>query len=287
MTNFFEVLAQSPAALISTAALLGLMVGSFLNVVIYRLPVMLQRDWRAQALEVLELPADPDQPRFNLMLPASRCGCGAPIRAWHNLPVLGWLLLRGRARCCGARISARYPLVEALTAALSGFCAWKFGYSPALVASLLMTWVLVAATFIDWDTQLLPDDLTMPLLWAGLLFAAIGAGFAGVSLPDAVFGAIAGYLSLWLVYWGFKLATGKEGMGYGDFKLLGALGAWLGWQALPQIILLSSVVGALIGISLMLTKQMKQGQAMPFGPYLAVAGWLSMIGVDVLGWLQP
>ena len=282
-----ELLAQNPALLIALCGLLGLMVGSFLNVVIYRLPVMLEREWLAQARETLQLEPEPEAPRFNLAKPASRCGCGAAIKVSHNIPVLSWLLLRGKAACCGARISARYPLVELLTGLMSAACAWRFGYGTELLAALGITWVLIAAGFIDLDTQLLPDDLTLPLLWAALLFALGGWGFAGVSLPAAVAGAMAGYLSLWLVYWGFKLVTGKEGMGYGDFKLLAALGAWLGWQALPQIILLSSLVGAVVGIALVASKRLKQGQPMPFGPYIAAAGWLAMMGVNVLALLAP
>ena len=280
-----QLLSGNPLLLIAVVAGFGLMVGSFLNVVIYRLPVMMQRSWEAQAREALQLePVSAEPARFNLAVPPSRCGsCGAPIRFWQNIPVLSWVFLRGKAACCKAPISVRYPLIEALTGAMSAVCAWQFGATSALLGALAITWLLIAATFIDWDTQLLSDDITLPLLWLGLLFAVGGWGFAGVSLASAVIGAMAGYLSLWLVFWAFKLVTGKEGMGYGDFKLLAALGAWLGWQALPQIILLSSVVGAVVGIVLMATKLMKQGQPMPFGPYLAAAGWLAMMGVNVLG----
>lgn len=284
-----NLLAASELLLIGFAALLGLMVGSFLNVVVYRLPVMLERRWQGEARELLAqaapdeaVPAEP----FNLATPRSRCGaCGTTIPARHNLPVLSWLWLRGRAACCGARISARYPLVELLTALASGACAWRFGFTPELGAALLLSWTLIALTFIDFDTQLLPDDLTLPLVWLGLLFALVGVRVGDASLADAVAGAMAGYLALWSVYWGFRLVTGKEGMGYGDFKLLAALGAWLGWQALPQIILLSSLVGAVSGIALIVARRQDRSAPMPFGPYLAVAGWLALMGVDLLAFL--
>ena len=283
-----ELFSANPPVQIALAGLLGLLVGSFLNVVIYRLPVMMERAWQAQAREALQLEALAEAARFTLAVPRSRCGaCGVAIKPWQNIPVLSWLLLRGKAACCGAPIAVRYPLVEALCGLMTALCAWRFGASTAMIAAVLITWVLIAAAFIDFDTQLLPDDLTLPLLWLALLFAVGGWGFAGVTLMSSVIGAMAGYLSLWLVYWGFKLATGKEGMGYGDFKLLAALGAWLGWQALPQIILLSSVVGAVVGITLMATKLLKQGQPMPFGPYLAAAGWLAMMGVNVLALFTP
>ena len=286
-----SLLAASEPLLIGCVALLGLMVGSFLNVVVYRLPVMLERRWQAEARELLALaPADESTPSaepFNLATPRSRCGsCGTTIPARHNLPVLSWLLLRGRAACCGARISARYPLVELLTALASAACAWRFGFTPELAAALLLSWTLVALTFIDLDTQLLPDDLTLPLVWLGLLLALAGVRVGEASLADAVIGAVAGYLALWSVYWGFRLATGKEGMGYGDFKLLAALGAWLGWQALPQIILLSSLVGAVSGLALIALRRQERSAPMPFGPYLAVAGWLALMGVDLLAALD-
>lgn len=283
-----ELLAASEPLLIGVVALLGLMVGSFLNVVVYRLPVMLERRWQAEARELLALPVDeaPAEP-FNLATPRSRCGaCGTPIPAQHNLPVLSWLWLRGRAACCGARISARYPLVELLTALASAACAWRFGFTPELAAALLLSWTLIALTFIDFDTQLLPDDLTLPLVWLGLLLALAGVHVGDASLADAVVGAVAGYLALWSVYWGFRLATGKEGMGYGDFKLLAALGAWLGWQALPQIILLSSLVGAVSGLALIALRRQDRSAPMPFGPYLAAAGWLALMGVDLLALLS-
>lgn len=275
-----EALAAYPALLQLCAGVLGLLVGSFLNVVIHRLPLMMERRWQQEAHELLGHAAAV-QPPLSLHKPASRCpACGAAIKPWQNIPVLSWLLLRGRAACCQAKISPRYPLVELLTGLASAACAWRFGFGLELVGALLLTWVLIALTFIDLDTQLLPDDLTLPLLWLGLLFAVLGGW---VDLQSAVIGAMAGYLSLWLVYWGFKLATGKEGMGYGDFKLLAALGAWLGWAALPQIILLSSLAGAFTGITMIALRRQQRGAAMPFGPFLAVAGWLALMGVDALG----
>ncbi len=285
---FVDALAASAPLLIVCAGLLGLMIGSFLNVVIYRLPKMMERTWQAEARSILQLPA-PDEAtsaaRFNLLTPGSRCGaCGVAIKPWHNLPVFGWLLLRGKAACCAAAISVRYPLVELLTGLMSAACAWRFGFCFELAGALLLTWSLIALAFIDLDTQLLPDDITLPLLWAGLLFSLWG-GY--VPLDQAVIGAIAGYLALWLVFWAFKLATGKEGLGFGDFKLLAALGAWLGWAALPQIILLSSVVGAVTGIALIALRRHQRGAAMPFGPFLAAAGWLALMGVDVLSTVVP
>jgi len=275
-----DALAASTPLLIVCAGALGLLVGSFLNVVIYRLPKIMERRWQQEAREILAL--EPvEQPPFTLNKPASRCqACGVPIKPWQNIPVVSWLALRGRAACCGVSISARYPVVELLTGLMSAAAAWHFGYGWPLAGALLLTWALVALAFIDLDTQLLPDDITLPLLWLGLLFAVHGGGL--VPLHSAVIGAIAGYLVLWLVFWAFKLATGKEGLGYGDFKLLAALGAWLGWAALPQIILLSSIVGAVSGIALIALKRQQRGGAMPFGPFLAAAGWLALMGVDVL-----
>ena len=281
-----SLLAASEPLLIACAALLGLLVGSFLNVLIYRLPVMLEQRWQAEARDLLaQAPPEVLAP-FNLATPGSRCGaCGTPIRPLHNIPLLSWLWLRGRAACCGAPIALRYPLVELLSALVSGACAWRYGFSPELAAALLLSWALIALAFIDLDTQLLPDDLTLPLIWIGLLLALAGVPVGSASLEEAVIGAVAGYLTLWTVYWAFRLVTGKEGMGYGDFKLLAALGAWLGWQALPQIILLSSLVGAVSGLVQIALKRQQRGATMPFGPYLAAAGWLALMGVDVLGWL--
>ena len=280
-----ELLAASPPLLLGCVLVLGLLVGSFLNVVIHRLPLMMEQRWQQEARDILALEPPADGTPISLSKPGSRCpACGVAIKPWQNIPLVSWLALRGKAACCGVRISPRYPLVELLTGLMSAACAWRFGLSLELAGALALSWTLIALAFIDLDTQLLPDDLTLPLLWAGLLFSLVG-GYA--SVQDAVIGAMAGYLSLWLVYWGFKLATGKEGMGYGDFKLLAALGAWLGWQALPQIILLSSIVGALSGIAMVLFKRQQRGAAMPFGPYLAAAGWLALIGVDVLSLVAP
>jgi len=268
-----ELLQQSAPVAIGCAALIGLLVGSFLNVVIHRVPLMLEREWAAQAAQMRGEP-EPETAPFNLMVPRSRCPhCGHEITALENIPVLSWLVLRGRCSSCRAPISWRYPAIEALTAVLSGLAVWHLGATAAGVGAVLLTWALVALTFIDVDTQLLPDDLTLPLLWLGLLLNLWGV-FA--PLPSAVIGAMAGYLILWSIYWGFKLLTGKEGMGYGDFKLLAALGAWFGWQALPGIVLLSSVVGAVVGVALMVLARRGREVPMPFGPYLAGAGLLTL-----------
>ncbi|MGA7986340.1 MAG: A24 family peptidase [Burkholderiales bacterium] len=261
------------------AAVFGLCIGSFLNVVIHRLPKMMEREWRAQCAE-LGAPAGgtegvaADLERFNLMVPRSRCpSCGHSIGALENIPVVSWLILRGKCSACAAPISARYPVVELAAGAAGAYAAWRYGFSLASLGAMAFCWVMIALAFIDLDTQLLPDDLTLPLLWGGLALNLDGT-FA--SLHSAVVGAIAGYLSLWLVYWAFKLATGKEGMGFGDFKLLAAIGAWLGWQALPLVILLSSVVGAAAGISLMLFTKHGRDHPIPFGPYLAAAGLIAL-----------
>ncbi|HSH06745.1 MAG TPA: A24 family peptidase [Burkholderiales bacterium] len=255
------------------ALVLGLCVGSFLNVVIHRLPQMLEREWRAQCAE-LEGREPPLAERYNLVVPRSRCpSCARPIKAFENVPLVSWAVLRGKCAGCGARISLRYPLVELSAGLFAGYAAWRFGFTPAALGAMLLVWTLLAASVIDLDTQLLPDDLTLPLLWAGLLFNLFGTF---VTLPSAVIGAMVGYLGLWLIYWTFKLTTGKEGMGYGDFKLLAALGAWLGWQALPLVILLSSVVGALIGVGLMIFARHGRETPIPFGPYLAIAGVIGL-----------
>ncbi|CAJ1929174.1 Type 4 prepilin-like proteins leader peptide-processing enzyme [Aeromonas hydrophila] len=261
--------------------LFSLMIGSFLNVVIHRLPIMLEREWQAEYLGYFNPETQPQQEeRYNLMVPRSACPhCGHAITAMENIPLLSWLWLKGRCRECQAPISARYPLVELLTALLSLVVAATFPPGWGLLAALLLTWVLVALTFIDLDKMLLPDQLTLPLLWGGLLFNLAG-GFA--PLADAVIGAMAGYLVLWSLYWAFKLLTGKEGMGYGDFKLLAALGAWLGWQALPIMLLLSSLVGAFIGIGLILLRNHHQNKPIPFGPYLAIAGWIALLWGDTI-----
>ncbi|AVR95569.1 prepilin peptidase [Pseudoduganella armeniaca] len=256
------------------AAIFGLLIGSFLNVVIYRIPAMMARESDNYVAAESGQPL-PHTERFDLVLPRSACPhCGHQITAMENVPVISWLALRGKCSQCKARISARYPLVEAFTSALSALLVWQFGSGTMGLATLLFAYLLIALTFIDADTQLLPDDLTYPLLWAGLLINLNGTF---VPLQDAVIGAAAGYLVLWTVYWLFKLATGKEGMGYGDFKLLAALGAWLGWTMLPTIILLSSIVGALVGIGLIVFARHGRGNPIPFGPYLAAAGMIALL----------
>tara|TARA_A100001391_G_scaffold81998_4_gene53502 strand:+ start:203 stop:1066 length:864 start_codon:yes stop_codon:yes gene_type:complete len=276
----FSFLADQPALLILFCTVFGLLVGSFLNVVIHRVPRMMERTWRREAQEVLELPIEETSP-YNLVVPRSRCPhCDHAIR-WHeNIPVVSWLLLKGRCSACGQGISARYPLVELLSALIAAVCAWQFGYGGWLVFVLFASFTLLALAAIDLDTTLLPDAMTFPLLWAGLLAALLG--ISPVALPDAVVGAMAGYLSLWSLYWVFKLVTGKEGMGYGDFKLLAALGAWLGWQYLPLVILLSSVVGLVFAIGMMARGGLKKGQGIPFGPYLAIAGWIALLWGDTI-----
>ena len=276
-----DVFHSLPWLYFSLVFLFSLMIGSFLNVVIHRLPIMLEREWQAEYLGYFNPETQPQQEeRYNLMVPRSACPhCGHAITAIENIPLLSWLWLKGRCRECQAPISARYPLVELLTALLSLVVAAIFPPSWGLLAALLLTWVLVALTFIDLDKMLLPDQLTLPLLWGGLLFNLTG-GF--VPLADAVIGTMAGYLVLWNLYWAFKLLTGKEGMGYGDFKLLAALGAWLGWQALPIVLLLSSLVGAFIGIGLILLRNHHQNKPIPFGPYLAIAGWIALLWGDTI-----
>lgn len=256
-----------------TASILGLCVGSFLNVVIHRLPQMMEADWQTQCAELNGLPA-PEKATLNLSSPGSRCpGCGHAIRFWENIPLVSYLLLRGKCSQCRNSISIRYPLIEAVTALLSAYTAWHFGPSWQTVGAILFLWAMITLSAIDIDTQLLPDSITLPLLWLGLLFN-LTATF--VDLQSAVIGAMAGYLSLWSIYWAFKLATGKEGMGYGDFKLLAALGAWMGWSMLPAIVLLSSVVGAVVGISLMIFTRHGRNIPIPFGPYLAAAGLIAL-----------
>lgn len=257
------------------AALLGLLVGSFLNVVIHRLPKMMERQWVRECAELSGQPP-PEAAPFNLLTPPSRCpSCGAGVKAYQNIPVLSYLLLRGKCGSCRAPIGLRYPLVELLVGA--GF-AWVFAQHGPTTTSL--AWcgfvaAIVALAFIDWDTTLLPDDITLPLVWAGLLVAALG--WNPVPLPAALWGAVGGYMSLWLVYWGFKLATGKEGMGYGDFKLFAALGAWYGWQALVPLILMASVLGAVVGLALKFTQGLREGGYVPFGPFLAFAGLFALV----------
>ena len=282
-----------PWASAALAGVFGLLIGSFLNVVIHRLPKMLEQQWAAEyahyAAEGTEGP-EVTAPAISLSHPRSACpSCGHAIR-WHqNIPILSYLALRGRCAGCGTRISLRYPLVELFTATLFAFCAWRWGITPTGAAWCLFCAVIVALAGIDWDTTLLPDDLTLPLLWAGLLASALQ--WTDVPLFSAVMGAAAGYLSLWSVYWGFKLATGKEGMGYGDFKLFAALGAWFGWQALVPIILMASVIGAIVGIAMKLTSGLREGGYVPFGPFLAGAGLTALVFgpqavmQHLLGWL--
>jgi len=264
-----------PAVLPWVSLVFGLCVGSFLNVVIHRLPKMMEREWRAQCAELAGVPAPgAAEGRYNLLVPRSACpACGGRIHALHNVPVLSWLALRGKCASCAARIPLRYPVVEIVAGVIGAYAAWRFGATLATLAAMLFCWTLLALAVIDLDTQLLPDDLTLPLLWAGLL---LGFERVFVPLPVAVIGAVAGYLALWLVYWAFKLATGKEGMGHGDFKLLAAIGAWLGWQKLPLVILLSSVVGAAVGIALMVLARHGREKPIPFGPYLAAAGVIAL-----------
>lgn len=273
--SILEYFEGNPAFFIAAVSMLGATVGSFLNVVIHRLPIMMERQWRQQCAE-LENPDDPSphtNETFNLAKPDSRCPhCNHKIRAWENIPILSYLFLKGRCSGCNVRISPRYPIIEGITALLSGFAAWQFGVSWETAGALLLTWSLIPLTMIDIDHQLLPNSITLPFLWLGL-----GLNLFGVftDLSTAVIGAIAGYLSLWSVYWGFKLITGKEGMGYGDFKLLAMLGAWMGWQQLPAIILLSSLVGAVIGIGMIVIRGRDHTIPIPFGPYLAIAGLIA------------
>lgn len=255
-------------------AFLGLCIGSFLNVVIHRLPRMMEQDWRLQCAELSGSEPNSTEP-LNLATPPSRCpACGHRIGPLENIPVISYLILRGKCSSCGTGISPRYPLVEVFTGLISAYLAWRFGWTWQVIGALCLTWALIALTFIDFDTQLLPDAITLPLLWLGLLFNLFGTF---TDLQSAVIGAMAGYLALWSVYWLFKLATGKEGMGYGDFKLLAALGAWLGWQMLPAIILLSSLVGAIVGIALIVLARHGRNVPIPFGPYLAAAGVIALL----------
>nr|WP_323815383.1 A24 family peptidase [Cellvibrio sp. NN19] len=283
-----SVLQAYPLLGLACTLVLGLLVGSFLNVVIYRIPKMMERDWQNQCREFIAsdsnlatLPEDDKQQEpFNLMIPASTCPhCGHKIRAWENIPVISYLLLKGKCSSCKSGISARYPIIELATGLLSVAVIYYVGINWNGLAALAFTWSLIALTMIDIDTYLLPDDITLPLLWLGLIVNSLD-GFT--DLPSAVWGAIAGYLSLWSVYKLFKLLTGKEGMGYGDFKLLAALGAWMGWQMLPQIILLSSLVGAVIGISMIVIRGRDKNIPIPFGPYLAIAGWIAFVWGDTI-----
>ena len=278
-----ELFTQAPTVFIAAAFAFALIIGSFLNVIIYRLPLMMQRDWREQCDELSKEPA-PDLPegKFNIVVPRSRCpACGANIKAWQNIPVLSYLLLGAQCSNCQKSISVRYPLVETLTAILAAICAWHFGFGWEALMAIGLSCTLVAISLIDVDHQIIPDSIVIPLMWVGLamsLFSPLaGADTLFIPPQDAIVGALAGYLSLWSVYQLFKLVTGKEGMGYGDFKLLAALGAWLGWQALPTIILMSAVVGAVIGIVLIVFRGRDRQIPIPFGPYLAAAGWIAML----------
>ncbi len=267
------LLESSPLSFSILAGVIGLLVGSFLNVVIHRLPKMMEREWQQQCAELngQTIEASPD---YNLVAPRSACPhCGHAISALENIPVISYLFLRGKCAGCAASISPRYPIVEAVSGLLSAFAACHFGFGLAGIAAIILVWVLIALTFIDFDTQLLPDSITLPLLWLGLLLNLNGAF---TSLPNALIGAVAGYLILWSVYWAFKLTTGKEGMGYGDFKLLATLGAWLGWTMLPLIILLSSLVGAVVGVALIIFAKHGRNIPIPFGPYLAGGGLIAL-----------
>lgn len=299
-----ETLTTVPIVWLGFIFILGLLVGSFLNVVIHRVPIMLEREWKSQAEEILserraadggqsELtsavgpqPSASASPKYNLIVPRSACPkCSAPITAAQNIPVVSWLLLRGKCANCKAPISARYPIIELFTAILSAAVAWKFGVHWYTAAALFFTWMLIAMSGVDFDTTLLPDNMTLPLLWVGLLLSIVGTDPSlglPVDMKSSIIGAVAGYLSLWSVYHLFKLLTGKEGMGYGDFKLFGALGAWLGWQSLPLIILLSAFTGAVVGITLIVVRGRDRNIPIPFGPYLAAAGWIALMWGDEL-----
>ncbi len=273
---FIEQLQQHPAQFLFTIGICSLAVGSFLNVVIYRLPVMLEREWKQQCHELAGTEQiESETTRFNLVLPGSHCQhCGHEITFFENIPIISYMFLRGKCSECGEKISIRYPIVELTTALLSIVVAWHFGFGWQTVGGLLLTWALIALSMIDYDHKLLPDNIVIPFLWLGLLMNLNGI-FA--DLPSAMIGATAGYLSLWSIFWLFKLITGKEGMGYGDFKLLALFGAWLGWQYLLQIVLLSSLVGAIVGVSLVIILGRDRTIPIPFGPYLAAAGWISLL----------
>jgi len=278
-----ELFTHSPMIFIAVCFAFALVIGSFLNVVIFRLPIMMEIEWREQAEDILKTPAsDLPKGRFNLVAPRSRCpACGKPIKAWQNIPVLSYLLLGAQCANCQADISVRYPLVEISTAVLAAVCAWRYGFGWEALLTIGMTFTLIAISMIDIDHQLIPDSIVLPLLWIGLAISlwhpVEGAETLFIPPKHAIIGALAGYISLWSVYWIFKIVTGKEGMGYGDFKLLAALGAWLGWQSLPIIVLMSAVVGALVGVALIVLRKRDRSIPMPFGPYLAAAGWITML----------
>jgi leader peptidase (prepilin peptidase) / N-methyltransferase len=283
--TLFEAIAREPALTIGLVGIVGLLLGSFFNVVIYRLPKMMEANWRQECEYLLSEDKDSSPQisqteQFNLAIPNSHCpSCNAPIKAWQNIPVISYAMLGGRCASCKTSISLRYPLIEVITALLSVFPLLMFGLTPYAFAIILFSWLLLILTVIDIDHQLLPDQVTLPLLWLGLLYNSI---FAHIAITDALWGAIAGYMILWSVFWFFKIVTGKEGMGYGDFKLLAALGAWLGWQYLPLIILLSSVVGAVCGGIILVAKRNSTSTPMPFGPYLAGAGWIAVFWGDTI-----
>ncbi|ABV85739.1 prepilin peptidase [Shewanella pealeana] len=298
MTELISVFSQNPWLFIALSFVFAAVIGSFLNVVIHRMPVMMKREWQQECnhylseykkqvfdsnKQQLEAPIDAFPIKYNLVVPGSACPkCKTNIKAIHNLPMLGWLMLRGKCAACSNPISARYPIVEFITAGLVAFLAWHFGPTLEFALTALLTFCLIALTGIDLDEMLLPDQITLPLLWLGLIIN-LGGTFATTS--DALIGAAAGYLSLWCVFWLFKLLTGKDGMGYGDFKLLAVFGAWFGWQVLPLVILLSSLVGAVVGIALIVFKKLNHGNPIPFGPYIAAAGWIAMIwGESITNW---
>ena len=303
MNEFISLLSQSlnqsPWLFIALSFIFAATIGSFLNVVIHRFPVMMKREWQQECnqylqeyhedivkkigIEQLNKPIDAFPEKYNLVVPGSACPkCKTSIKPWHNLPVLGWLMLKGKCAACHAPISARYPIIEFITGLLVATLAWHFGPSWQFVFASILTFILVALTGIDLDEMLLPDQMTLPLLWLGLI---INLNHTFASPTDAIIGAAAGYLSLWSIFWLFKILTGKEGMGYGDFKLLAVFGAWLGWQMLPLVILLSSFVGAVVGITMIVNKRLKQGNPIPFGPYIAAAGWIALIwGQPIVDW---
>ncbi|MGB5165109.1 MAG: A24 family peptidase [Woeseiaceae bacterium] len=285
MVELFE---QSPAIFTGVVFAFAMVIGSFLNVVIYRLPLMMQREWYENCEELANEPR-PELPvgQFNLVVPRSRCPfCSTEIAAWQNIPVLSYMMLGGKCGKCKKTISARYPMVEFFTAVFAALCAWRFGFGWEALAAITLTLFLVPITLIDYDTKLIPDSIVYPLLWIGLLLSLFhplpGSEALFVTPQDAIVGAVAGYLSLWSVFWVFKIVTGKDGMGYGDFKLLAAIGAWLGWQALPTVILMSAMVGAILNIALIALRKQDRDTQIPFGPYLAGAGWLTMIWGDFI-----
>ena len=281
-----ELFSNSPLTFVAMVFILSLLIGSFLNVVIYRLPIMMQREWRDQCQELAETPVTETPPgRFDLVFPRSSCtSCGAQITALQNIPILSYLILRGKCASCGNAISKRYPIVEATTAVLTAIVAWRFGFGWEVAGAIALTWALIAVSVIDIDHQLIPDSISLPFIWIGLMLSLFhpmaGAEVLFIDAGTAIVGAVAGYLSLWSIYQLFLLMTGKEGMGYGDFKLLAVLGAWLGWQMLPLIILLSAVVGATVGITMIIVRRHDRNIPIPFGPYLAAAGWIAMLWGD-------